>query len=78
MIFCPQGSPLHPPVSRLRGEISKIASVAQKALSLGPTMQNLKSVAPSVMAVGGGGFEKVNSHFQLGRILYVNQNLFFC
>ena len=63
------GVPPTPPVSRLRGQLSKIASVAQKAPTQGLTMQNLRSVAPSMMSVGGGGFEKRDSHFLLGRIL---------
>ena len=56
-IFGPLGVPQAPPRSRLRGNLSKIASVVKYLLPWGVSMQNLKSLACSVWAVGGGWFE---------------------
>ena len=63
MIFTPRGTPPDPPVARLRGEISKIASMTLKALTQGPTVQNFMYVAPSMMAVGGVALKKGTNIF---------------
>ena len=58
------------PIARLRGEISKIASVNAKLLWRGPTMQNLGSLTCSVWAVGRGGLNWGGGyHFKFRGIL---------
>ena len=52
-----------------KGGVS-FSNVKHPVLTQGATVQNFKSVAPSMMAVGGGGFEKGVSHFLIRRILY--------
>ena len=71
-IFGPLGVPQPTPRSRLRGNLSKIASVAQNLVPRGPTMQNLGSLACSVWAVGGGGGSKMLLH-----ILYSEETCMF-
>ena len=55
------------PISRLPGRNSKIASMTRNLVPWGPTMQNLRSIACTVWAVGGGGSK------MLLRILYLEE-----
>ena len=57
-IFHPRGLDQNPRKNQLRGEVSKIASVGPKVLTIRTYMQNFKSLASLVWAVGVPGFEK--------------------
>ena len=60
LFLAPLGVPQAPPGYRLRGNPSKIALVVKSLLPWRVSMQNLKSLAYSIWAVGGWGwFENV-------------------
>ena len=70
IIFHPLGSYHLAPVARLRGEISKIASMAQKLFTQWVSMPKIEAILQAVWAVGGGGLDWGGSHFLIWRILY--------
>jgi len=55
MIFGPHSVPQGTPISQLRGNFSKIASMAPNLVTRGSLVPNMKFVSKSVWAVGGVG-----------------------